>query len=58
MSSRWRFVYAFLGAAPTWALLAHYVANNLPWWPHTFVVGGLMGALTVLAVRLTDQLDD
>jgi hypothetical protein len=33
------------------ALLAHYItAEPMPWWPDTFVFGGLMGALGAFAV--------
>ena len=56
---RSHYFYVFLGAAPTITLLLRYVnsgaARPLPWWPHTLLIGGILGALVAFALaRLSD----
>ncbi len=50
-----RYLKAFVVAAPTIAVLAHFLTEEpMPWWPDTVVFGGFMGALAAfLVMRLT-----
>ena len=49
------YLKAFIVAAPTMALLAHFLTEErMPWWPDTVMFGGFMGALAAFGVmRLT-----
>jgi len=59
MSGRVRYIWAFVGSATTATLLVHYLNSGapspLPWWPHTFAIGAVLGALiAVVTVRMAD----
>jgi hypothetical protein len=59
MSRRVRYIWAFVGGATTATLLLHYVNSGAPshlhWWPHTFAIGAVLGALiAIVTVRMSD----
>ena len=53
---RLHYLWAFLGGSATSIFVVHFVGNNLPWWPHSFAIGGVLGAVVAfVSVRLGDH---
>jgi hypothetical protein len=48
-----RFLYILASSVLASALGVHYVWN-VPWWPISFLVGGLLGALTTAIMSTSD----
>lgn len=53
-----RFFFAFAGVTLASALLVHYVSDNVPLWPHAFVVGGVLTALGAAVTSASDVRDE